>query len=100
MCNLTFCCFYDLTFQGEILQSLRCLLLYFPVLPPAAAQFVYNHMMGVITYYASGKGRLKENCQEIVSDVLSVIWQVVPSVKGLNLKTLKEQLKREQCDVR
>jgi hypothetical protein len=85
--------------QGVILQSIRRLLLFFPTLPPAAAHFVYNHMIGVIMYYTSGKGQEEGDSQEILLTVLSVMWQVVPSVKGLMLKTLKDCLKREQCDV-
>eukprot|EP00118_Oscarella_pearsei_P008956 m.48806 g.48806 ORF g.48806 m.48806 type:complete len:1415 (+) comp33927_c0_seq11:615-4859(+) len=86
--------------QGIILQTLRRLLLFFPSLPSAASQFIYNHMIGMIMYYTNdAKGKHKEGAQEIILDILSLLWQVVPSVRGLNLKQLKDRLKKEHCDM-
>lgn len=39
-----------------------------------------------------------ECSQELIGTTLSVLWLVVPSVHGLFLKSLKQVLRKEQCD--
>ena len=41
-----------------------------------------------------------EGGQEAINEALSVLWQLVPSVQGINFKDLKQTLRKEQCDVR
>ncbi|XP_023210931.1 protein unc-80 homolog [Centruroides sculpturatus] len=78
-----------------MMQVIRRLLRYIPKLPAQAAYYLYNYLIGFIMFYV----RTSIECsQEIISNALSVLWLVVPSVHGLFLKDLKQILRKEQCD--
>ena len=36
---------------------------------------------------------------EAIGEALSILWQTVPSVRGVFFKDLKQTLRKEQCDV-
>ena len=53
--------------------------------------------VGFIMFYVRSP---TEGGQEAINEALSVLWQLVPSVQGINFKDLKQTLRKEQCDVR
>ena len=36
---------------------------------------------------------------EAIGEAMSILWQTVPSVRGVFFKDLKQTLRKEQCDV-
>ena len=63
---------------------------------PACAA-VLDYQVGFIMFYVRSP---TEGGQEAINEALSVLWQLVPSVQGINFKDLKQTLRKEQCDVR
>eukprot|EP00794_Sanderia_malayensis_P013748 gene13748-15184_t len=81
--------------QEQILLMLRKLCKHMPVLPPVAGTLLFNNLTGLVMYYNRTN---KPGCQEKAAAILSVIWQVVPSVSNLFLKDMKQVLRKEYCD--
>jgi len=81
--------------QSTIFQVLRRLIRFMPRLPPQAAYTLYNYLIGFVIYYIRCP---IESSQKLISETLSVLCLVVPSVYGLFLKDLKQILRKEQCD--
>ncbi len=42
---------------------------------------------------------LCEGNQEAITSILTLAWQIIPSVNGIVYKDLKQTLRKEQCDV-
>lgn len=78
-----------------IFQILRRLIRFMPRLPAQAAYTLYNYLIGFVMFYVRAP---VEGSQELIANVMSVLWLVVPNVHGLFLKDLKQVLRKEQCD--
>ncbi|XP_048588212.1 protein unc-80 homolog isoform X2 [Nematostella vectensis] len=81
--------------QESHICLIKKLFMYIDQLPPASARFLLNNLVGVAMYYARTN---KPGAQDSVALVLSLTWELVPSVKGLFLKDIKQCLKKEHCD--
>uniref|UniRef100_T2M9T4 Protein unc-80 homolog n=1 Tax=Hydra vulgaris TaxID=6087 RepID=T2M9T4_HYDVU len=81
--------------QDEIVLLLRKLLFHFPMLPPSAAHLLLNNLIGVIIYHNRTN---KKMTQERIFSVMSLLWEVVPSVPEVHFTTMKPILRREHVD--
>jgi hypothetical protein len=74
------------------LHGLRLLLLACPTIPPEAGRYLFNHLIGIVMQYC-----LHHNTefQRLIATILDMLQLLSTSVQGLNIKLLKNTLKKE-----
>jgi hypothetical protein len=79
---------------GEVVKPFHIILCHYPHLPPRAAHYLFNHFIGLLMRHTEQPLAVSDT---IVYSVLCLLRMVVPSVKDLSMKELKNQLKKESC---
>lgn len=79
----------------ELIMLLHKLMTHVQELPGHTAHALFNYIMGFIMFHVRSP---VEGSQEAIAIGLSLLWQIVPNVKDVFFKDLKQTLKREQCD--
>ncbi|KRZ42454.1 Protein unc-80 [Trichinella pseudospiralis] len=81
--------------QEFMISTLRKLILHYDTLPSQAAYVLLNYMIGFVMYYVRSPSK---DAQVSIARGISLLWLVVPSMKGIFFKDLKQTLRKEQCD--
>ncbi|KRZ74076.1 Protein unc-80 -like protein, partial [Trichinella papuae] len=81
--------------QEFMISTLRKLILHYDTLPSQAAYVLLNYMIGFVMYYVRSPSK---DTQVSIARGISLLWLIVPSMKGIFFKDLKQTLRKEQCD--
>ncbi|KRZ18182.1 Protein unc-80 -like protein [Trichinella zimbabwensis] len=81
--------------QEFMISTLRKLILHYDTLPSQAAYVLLNYMIGFVMYYVRSPSK---DTQVSIARGISLLWLIVPSIKGIFFKDLKQTLRKEQCD--
>ncbi|KRX53102.1 Protein unc-80 [Trichinella sp. T9] len=81
--------------QEFMISMLRKLILHYDTLPSQAAYVLLNYMIGFVMYYVRSPSK---DSQVSIARGISLLWLIVPSMKGIFFKDLKQTLRKEQCD--
>ncbi|XP_067932003.1 protein unc-80 homolog isoform X2 [Watersipora subatra] len=81
--------------RSDMFKVLRKLVVSIPNLPSNAAYILFNNLVGYVLFYHRTANITASIC---INQAMSVIWQLVPSVQGLNFKDLKTMLKKVQSE--
>ncbi|KFD56195.1 hypothetical protein M513_02973 [Trichuris suis] len=81
--------------QEYMIALLRKLILHYDSLPSQTAYILLNYIIGFVMYYFRSPSK---DSQDAIARGISVLWLIVPSIKGVVFKDLKQTLRKEQCD--
>eukprot|EP00117_Sycon_ciliatum_P038056 scpid2635/ scgid28349/ Protein unc-80; Uncoordinated protein 80 len=81
---------------NRCLDILRILISHISPLPAQCSHFLLNLLLAVVIHHS--KQRTDSKAQDVISKALSILWIVVYSCRGVDMKLLKERLKKEYCD--
>ncbi|CDW58970.1 protein unc 80 [Trichuris trichiura] len=81
--------------QEYMIALLRKLILHYDSLPSQTAYVLLNYIIGFVMYYFRSPSK---DSQDAIARGISVLWMIVPSIKGVVFKDLKQTLRKEQCD--
>uniref|UniRef100_A0A5S6PYL0 UNC80 domain-containing protein n=1 Tax=Trichuris muris TaxID=70415 RepID=A0A5S6PYL0_TRIMR len=81
--------------QEYMIALLRKLILHYDTLPSQTAYVLLNSIIGFVMYYFRSPSK---DSEDAIARGLSLLWLIVPSIRGVLFKDLKQTLRKEQCD--